>query len=178
MGIPPGAGCPFNFPKTGKTSQRLFINQRETLGITAMFFGEYKHTIDDKGRLAIPMKCRGDLAKGAVVTRGLDTSLFLYPKEEWDKLAQKLASLPLGQSNSRAFARLMLAGAMEAEMDKQGRVVLPEYLREYAGIKKAVVIAGLYNRLELWDAETWEAYKKATADEVGNIAEKLGELGV
>ncbi len=143
-----------------------------------MFIGEYKHTIDEKGRLAIPVKCRGDLARGAVVTRGLDASLFLYPKEEWDKLAAKLASLPLGQSNSRAFARLMLAGAMDVELDAQGRVVLPEYLRVYAGITKAVTVAGLYDRLELWDSERWEAYKTMTEKEVGDIAEKLGELGV
>lgn len=143
-----------------------------------MFIGEYKHTIDDKGRLAIPVKFRGDLAKGAVVTRGLDASLFLFPKEEWDKLAQKLASLPLGQSNSRAFARLMLAGAMDAELDKQGRLVLPEYLRNYAGMQKSVVVAGLFNRLELWDADTWEAYKQKTESEVGDIAEQLGSLGV
>jgi len=143
-----------------------------------MFIGEYKHTIDEKGRLAIPVKFRQDLARGAVVTRGLDASLFLFPKEEWDKLAEKLAGLPLGQSNSRAFARLMLAGAMDVEVDKQGRMVVPEYLRSYAGITKNTVIAGLYNRLELWDAERWEAYKKKTETEVGDIAEKLGELGV
>jgi MraZ protein len=143
-----------------------------------MFIGEYKHTIDEKGRLAIPVKFRQDLARGAVVTRGLDASLFLFPKEEWDKLADKLASLPLGQSNSRAFARLMLAGAMDVEVDKQGRMVVPEYLRSYAGITKNADIAGLYNRLELWDAERWEAYKKKTETEVGDIAEKLGELGV
>jgi MraZ protein len=143
-----------------------------------VFIGEYKHTIDDKGRLMIPVKFRGDLAKGAVVTRGLDTSLFLFPKEEWDKLAQKLASLPLGQSNSRAFARLMLAGAMDVELDKQGRFILPEYLRTYAGMQKSIVVAGLYNRLELWDAETWATYKQKTESEVGDIAEQLGELGV
>jgi len=143
-----------------------------------MFIGEYNHTIDDKGRLAIPVKFRGDLAHGAVVTRGLDASLFLFPKEEWDKLAEKLASLPLGQSNSRAFARLMLAGAMDVEVDKQGRFILPEYLRQYAGMTRSVVVAGLYNRLELWDAEKWAAYKKATEADVGTIAEKLGELGV
>lgn len=143
-----------------------------------MFIGEYKHTIDDKGRLAIPVKFRGDLAKGAVVTRGLDASLFLYPKEEWDKLAQKLASLPLGQSNSRAFARLMLAGAMDVQLDKQGRLVLPEYLRDYAGLSKNTVVAGLYNRLEIWDQEKWSSYKTAMEEEVGDIAEKLGELGV
>jgi len=143
-----------------------------------MFIGEYNHTIDDKGRLAIPVKFRGDLARGAVVTRGLDASLFLFPKEEWDKLAEKLAGLPLGQSNSRAFARLMLAGAMDVELDKQGRVILPEYLRQYAGIGKQAVVAGLYNRLEIWDSKKWEDYKAKTESEVGNIAEKLGELGV
>lgn len=143
-----------------------------------MFIGEYKHTIDEKGRLAIPVKFRQDLARGAVVTRGLDASLFLFPKEEWDKLASKLAGLPLGQSNSRAFARLMLAGAMDVDVDKQGRLVVPEYLRRYAGIAKNVVVAGLYNRLELWDTERWEAYKAQTEAEAGNIAEKLGELGV
>lgn len=143
-----------------------------------MFIGEYKHNLDDKGRLAIPTKFRADLSKGAVVTRGLDTSLFLFPKEEWDKLAQKLASLPLGQSNSRAFARLMLAGAMDVEVDKQGRVMLPEYLRAYAGLQKSVVIAGLYTRLELWDETSWNAYKSKMEEDAESVAEQLGELGV
>ncbi len=143
-----------------------------------MFIGEYKHNLDDKGRLAIPTKFRADLSKGAVVTRGLDTSLFLFPKEEWDKLAEKLASLPLGQSNSRAFARLMLAGAMDVEVDKQGRVMLPEYLRTYAGLHKSVVIAGLYNRLELWDESSWNAYKLKMEEDAESVAEQLGELGV
>jgi MraZ protein len=142
-----------------------------------MFIGEYKHSLDDKGRIAIPSKFRKALAKGAVVTRGLDTSLFLFPKEEWDKLAQKLASLPLGQSNSRAFARLMLAGAMDVALDKQGRVVLPEYLRAYAVMKKNVVIAGLFTRLELWDEAKWETYKKKVEGDANAVAEKLGELG-
>jgi MraZ protein len=143
-----------------------------------VFIGEYKHTIDEKGRLAIPIKFRADLSKGAVVTRGLDTSLFLFPKEEWDKLAEKLASLPLGQSNSRAFARLMLAGAMDVEVDKQGRVMLPEYLRVYAGLQKSVVIAGLYTRLELWDETSWNAYKSKMEEDAESVAEQLGELGV
>lgn len=112
------------------------------------------------------------------MTRGLDTSLFLFPKEEWDKLAEKLASLPLGQSSSRAFARLMLAGAMDVEVDKQGRVVLPEYLRTYAGLEKSVVIAGLFNRLELWDESTWNAYKSKMEEDAESVAEQLGELGV
>ncbi|HBP00550.1 MAG: MraZ protein [Candidatus Uhrbacteria bacterium GW2011_GWF2_41_16] len=143
-----------------------------------MFIGEYKHTLDEKGRLAVPVKFRGDLVKGAVITRGLDTSLFLFPKEEWDKLAEKLANLPLGQSNNRAFARLMLAGAMDVELDKQGRVMIPEYLRTYAGIRKNTVVAGLYNRMEIWDSERWEQYKKTAEDDAERIAEQLGQLGV
>jgi len=144
----------------------------------SMFIGEYKHSIDEKGRLAIPIKFRKDLSKGAVVTRGLDTSLFLFPKEEWGKLAAKLAGLPLGQSNSRAFARIMLAGAMDVSLDKQGRVVLPEYLRGYASLNKTVVLAGLWGRIEIWDEEIWEAYKKKVESDVEAVAEQLGELGI
>ena len=143
-----------------------------------MFIGEYKHAIDEKGRLAIPTKFRKSLAKGAVVTRGLDASLFLFPKEEWGKLAEKLAGLPLGQSNSRAFARLMLAGAMDVDLDKQGRIVLPEYLRSYATLAKSAVIAGLYNRLEIWDEKKWETYKHQVEIDADSVAEKLGELGI
>lgn len=143
-----------------------------------MFIGEYHHNIDDKGRLAVPVKFRSELAKGAVVTRGLDHCLFLYTKDEWEKLAAKLAQLPISQANTRAFARLMLAGAMDVDVDKQGRVILPDYLRKYATIKKKVVVAGLYNRMELWDAQAWEKYKLGTERNSGDIAEALGELGV
>lgn len=143
-----------------------------------MFIGEYNHTIDEKGRMAVPVKFRSDLAKGAVVTRGLDNCLFVYSIEEWEKLADKLSKLPISQANTRAFARLMLAGAMDVELDKQGRFVLPEYLRKYAGMNKKVVVAGLYNRLEVWDEEAWEKYRQSTEKESKNIAEALGELGV
>ncbi|PIT90519.1 MAG: cell division/cell wall cluster transcriptional repressor MraZ [Candidatus Komeilibacteria bacterium CG10_big_fil_rev_8_21_14_0_10_41_13] len=143
-----------------------------------MFIGEYQHTIDEKGRLAIPAKFRARLNKGAVVTRGLDNCLFLYPKEEWLKLADKLAKLPISQSKNRAFSRLMLAGAMDVSLDKQGRVVLPDYLRQYADIQKKSVIAGLYNRLEIWDEANWQKYKASTEKESESIAEALGELGV
>ncbi len=143
-----------------------------------MFIGEYSHNLDDKGRVAIPKKFNAELVSGAVVTRGLDQCLFLYTRSEWNKLAEKLASLPFAAANSRAFSRLMLAGAMDLEMDKQGRVVIPEYLRQFAGIKKNVVIAGLYNRLEIWDAEVWKEYTKRTEAESTNIAEQMGILGV
>lgn len=142
------------------------------------FIGEYSHTLDDKGRVAMPAKFRASLIKGAVVTRGLDNCLFVYTRPEWQKLALKLSALPISQANSRAFARLMLAGAMDVEIDKQGRAMLPEYLRQFAGLKKDVVIAGLYSRLEIWDTEKWNAYKNQTEAESGSIAERMGELGV
>lgn len=143
-----------------------------------MFIGEYHHTIDQKGRLAIPAKFRITFKKGAVVTRGLDNCLFLYTPDEWKKLAEKLANLPISQSNTRAFARLMLAGAMDVELDKQGRIIVPEYLRKFAGVKKRTVIAGLYSRLELWSEDSWEKYRQGTEKKSTDIAEALGELGV
>jgi MraZ protein len=143
-----------------------------------MFIGEYSHNLDDKGRLAVPKKFRTDLAKGAVVTRGLDNCLFLYTKKEWTKLAEKLAGLPFAQANTRAFARLMLAGAMDVDIDKQGRIILPAYLREFAGIKKDVVVAGLYSRLELWDSSKWNDYKSKTERDSNKIAEEMLGLGI
>jgi len=143
-----------------------------------MFLGEYKHSVDAKGRVAIPTKFRDALKKGAVVTRGLDKSLVIYSMTEWETLAEKLSKLPISQARSRAFTRLMLAGAMDVRIDKQGRIAIPEYLRSYAGITKTLVVAGLYNRLELWDEATWESYKKETEDNSSSIAEELGELGI
>jgi MraZ protein len=143
-----------------------------------MFLGEFKHSIDQKGRVAIPAKFRAKLSRGAVVTRGLDNCLFLYPKEEWEELAHKLAQLPISQKDARAFARLMLSGAMEVEIDKQGRVTLPQYLREYAKIKDEAILAGLYSRIEIWDKEEWEKYKKESESQNVDIAERLGELGI
>lgn len=143
-----------------------------------MFIGEYKHNLDNKGRIAIPAKFRERLKGGGVITRGLDHSLFLLTKEEWGGLAGKLISLPLAQSNSRAFVRLMLAGAMEVDLDNQGRILIPDYLREYSGLKKEAIIAGLYNRIEIWDAATWQNYKSKTESASDEIAEKLSELGI
>ncbi|OGE84747.1 MAG: cell division/cell wall cluster transcriptional repressor MraZ [Candidatus Doudnabacteria bacterium RIFCSPHIGHO2_02_FULL_46_11] len=143
-----------------------------------MFIGEYTGSVDDKGRVSVPAKFRSELNGRCVVTRGLDNSLFVYTMPEWKKLAQKLASLPIARANTRAFSRLMLAGAMDLEIDKQGRVTLPDYLRQFAGIGKSVVVAGLMNRLEIWDVRKWQKYKTATEKESGAIAEALGELGV
>jgi MraZ protein len=143
-----------------------------------MFIGEYSLSMDDKGRMAVPAKFRAILGSGAVLTRGLDKSLFLYPKEQWEEIAKKLASLPISQANSRAFARLMLAGAWDIEIDKQGRMMVPDYLRKFASITKKVVVAGLYDRLEIWNEEDWQAYKTNAERESSTIAEALGELGV
>ncbi len=143
-----------------------------------MFIGEFRHNLDNKGRLAIPAKFRKDLVSGAVVTKGLDDCLFLYPKKDWEVLAQKLTTLPISQANSRAFSRLMLSGAVEADLDVQGRILIPDYLRQYANLGKRVVITGLYNRVEIWDEKTWLDYKAKTEKNSSEIAEKLGELGI
>lgn len=143
-----------------------------------MFIGEYSHNLDDKGRLAVPKKFRSVLDHGLVVTRGLDRCLFVYTMDEWREIATKLSNLPFSQSNSRAFSRLMLAGAMDLTLDKQGRVSIPEYLRIYAGLSKDVIVAGLYNRLELWDKDAWVAYTERTESESADIAERLSELGI
>jgi MraZ protein len=143
-----------------------------------MLLGEYTHNLDAKGRMAIPAKFRSKLTAGAIITRGLDRCLFVFDSKEWEILAQKLIALPLAQANSRAFVRLMLAGATDCELDKQGRILIPDYLREYAGLKKQAIVAGLYNRIEIWDSENWKQYKNKTESQSDEIAEKLGELGI
>ena len=114
-----------------------------------MFIGEYTYNLDDKNRIAVPTKFREFFNSGLVITKGLDNCLFVYTKKEWQKLVDRLANLPISQAKSRAFSRLMLAGAMDLGLDKQGRIVLPDYLKKFAGLNKQVVLAGLYNRLEV-----------------------------
>ncbi len=126
----------------------------------------------------MPIKFRRELSKGAVVTKGLDDCLFLYPLKEWKTIAGKLSRLPISQANTRAFARLMLAGAMDVQIDRQGRIILPDYLRKYAALNKKVIINGLYNRLEIWEEKKWKKYKNTTEKSSGEIAEKLGEIGI
>jgi MraZ protein len=138
-----------------------------------MFIGEYSHSIDDKGRLAVPVKFRGALASGAVVTKGLEGCLFLYTNKGWKEWADKIRSTPTSQANARAFARLMLGGAMEVQPDKQGRIVLPKYLLTYAKIKTSVIVVGLLDRLEIWDAKALQEYKQKTEKDVASTAEQL-----
>lgn len=154
------------------------VNNSKILWITKMLIGEYKHTIDSKKRLAIPSKLRNELGSKIVITRGLDNCLFIFPFNQWNKLVEKLSQLPLGQKDSRGFVRLMLAGASEVKLDKLGRVLVPDYLKSYAGLKKNVVIVGVYNRLEVWDENKWKLFRQTTEKEVDNMAERLGELGI
>jgi len=139
------------------------------------FIGEYRHQLDDKGRLAVPAKFRGNLKKGAIVTKGLDGCLFLYTPAEWQKLVDKLNQLPVSSGSARAFSRLMLAGAMDVSIDSQGRINLPDYLIQFAGmkLKGKTVVAGLMNRLEIWDENAWEKYKKKTEPASEKLAEEL-----
>jgi MraZ protein len=143
-----------------------------------MFIGEYSHSIDEKKRLAVPSKFRGELKKTVVVTRGLDKCLFIYPMKAWEELAGKLGNLPVGEAGTRSFTRLMLAGAVDVPVDKQGRILIPDYLKDYADLKRNVVIAGLYNRLEIWDEKKWEDYKIGAEKNSDEIAEQLGKLGI
>ncbi len=152
------------------------VDKWKIVGI--MFIGEYTYSIDEKKRLGVPPKFRQQLKKGAVITRGLDNCLFLYSREEWEKLAKKLSEMPLARADARGFARIMLSGAMEVEFDNLGRILVPDYLKDYARLKKKAVVAGLYNRVEIWDEDEWKAYKDKTEKEAGNIAERLNELGV
>ena len=143
-----------------------------------MFIGEYQHNLDEKGRLAIPAKFRAALKKGAVVTKGLDNCLFLYSKEQFAIIAKKFASLPISQARARAFSRHMLAGAMDVDFDVQGRITLPEYLRNFSNLKKGVIVAGLYNHLEIWNESAWSKYKQESEKNSNAIAEELGDLGI
>lgn len=143
-----------------------------------MFIGEYTHNLDSKGRIAVPARFRKDLTGGAIITRGLDHCLFVFNKSEWETLAKKLIALPLAKASSRAFVRLMLSGAAQTEIDQQGRILIPDYLREYADLKKQAVVAGVYNRMEVWDATVWKQYKAKTESASDEIAEQMGELGI
>jgi len=145
---------------------------------TNMFIGEYNHNLDEKGRLAVPVKFRAQLKGGAVALKGFDNCLVVYTKEEFQKLATKVASLPFNKSNDRDLARFLLGSAMEIDFDTQGRATLPEYLRTFANLKKKVIITGLFNRLEVWDEESWNKRRQKLEQESNSIAEALDGLDI
>ena len=143
-----------------------------------MLIGQYRHTIDAKKRLALPAKFRGELGGKIIITKGLERCLVVYTQKEWEISSTKLAGLPSSQAEARAFARFSLASAMEISLDKLGRMLLPDYLKQYAGLKKNVVICGLSTRLEVWDASKWETYSKKAEKEVEKTVSKLGPFGI
>lgn len=143
-----------------------------------MFIGEYTHKIDNKKRLSIPSDFRAELGDKAVITRGFENCLFLYTQSDWKERAKKISERSSLKSDARGLARVMLAGAREVNIDNLGRILIPDYLKEYAELEKDVVVAGLYNRIEIWDEGRWEDYRERTEKEIGDIAERLEELGI
>ncbi len=143
-----------------------------------MLIGEYKHTLDPKKRLSVPSKWRKDLGRVLIVTRGLDNCLFVYPQKEWKKITEKIGQLPLGQADTRGFNRFFLSGAVEVEVDNVGRILVPDFLKDFAGLGSKVVLAGIYDRVEIWDENKWEEYKRKVEGQADSLAERLGEIGV
>ncbi|OWR29514.1 cell division/cell wall cluster transcriptional repressor MraZ [Saccharibacillus sp. O23] len=143
-----------------------------------MFMGEYRHNIDDKGRIIMPAKFREKLGTVCIVTRGLDHCLFVYSEQEWGNLESKLNNLPLMKSDARAFTRFFFSGAAECEWDKQGRANLPVNLREYAQLAKECVVIGAGSRVEIWSRERWEEYYRQSEESFGDIAEKLSDFDI
>jgi len=142
-----------------------------------MFLGEYTHTIDKKGRLIVPAKFRPDLAKGLVLTRGIDRCLAIYPMEAWEQLAQRVSQLPVTDRRARAFRRLVFAAATHAVPDKQGRVLIPPRLREYASLDGEVVVTGLNTYAEVWAPELWNKEREYVEGDGENV-EEWAELGI
>jgi MraZ protein len=142
-----------------------------------MLIGEYTHIIDDKKRLSLPVKFRKELGKKIVITHGLDNCLFVYPQKEWDKVSEKLSNLGVGQSDSRGFNRFMLGGAVEVSVDSIGRVLVPDFLKDFAKLKNKVAIIGVHSRVEIWDQKTWNDYKQIIQKEADTLAQKLGDVG-
>lgn len=139
-----------------------------------MFLGQHQHSLDNKGRITIPAKFRDELGEVFVCTQGLDNCIFIYPLDEWQRLANKLRELPFTSGDVRSFARFFFSGAAELETDKNGRAVLPAHLREYAGIDKDFLIVGVGSRVEIWSVQNWARYNQATASTVAKIADGLG----
>lgn len=143
-----------------------------------MLIGEYAHILDPKKRLSLPSKFRKELGRNVVVTRGLDHCLFLYSLKEWEKISEKLGELSVGHADTRGFNRFMLSGAIEVEVDSAGRILIPDFLKAFAKLSQDVVIAGIHNRVEIWDSAAWALYKKRVEGQADELAQKLGELGV
>jgi MraZ protein len=140
-----------------------------------MFIGEYRHTVDDKNRISLPAKFRKELGKKVVVTRGLDNCLFLYTHKAWAEMSPEIAKLGW-QADARGFSRFMFSGAVEIDVDSMGRILIPDYLREFGAIKSPVIFAGVHDRIEIWNEKRWSAYKKKIEEQADMMADKLGKI--
>lgn len=142
-----------------------------------MLIGEFRHTLDKKRRVALPAKFRRELGKKVIITNGFDKCLFIYPLKEWKKFSEKLEELPVGQSDTRGINRFMFGGAQETDIDSLGRILVPEFLKEFATLRTKVVMVGIQNRVEVWDEKLWQEYKGRIEKQADTLAEKLGDLG-
>ena len=143
-----------------------------------MLIGEYKHTIDDKNRVALPAKFRKELGKKIVITPGLDNCLFVFAEGEWKKIAERLSESSMLAADTRSFNRFMFGGATEAEVDSIGRVLIPDFLKFRANLKNTIAIIGVQNRLEIWNEKVWDEYKDLVEKRADTLAEKLGQIGI
>jgi MraZ protein len=143
-----------------------------------VLLGEYNHNVDEKGRVSVPAKFREDLGASFIVTKGLDNCLFIYSKNEWSTFETKLKDLPLTNPNVRNFIRFFFSGATECELDKQGRINIPQNLREYAGLNKDLSIIGVSTRVEIWDREKWNNYTSSDNMDMNEIAIQMSNLGI
>jgi MraZ protein len=143
-----------------------------------MLIGEYLHTLDSKKRISLPAKFRKEVGRKVVVTRGLDSCLFMYPQKAWENIAKKVSNLPVGQADTRGMSRFLLAGAVETEVDAAGRILIPDFLKEFADLKTRVVLAGVSDRIEIWNEKTWEEYKRRIEKGADQMAQTLGDLGI
>ena len=143
-----------------------------------MLIGEYRHTLDPKKRLSLPSKWRKELGSTVIVTRGLDNCLFVHPQAEWEKITDKIGQLPLGSADTRSFNRFFLSGAVEVEVDSVGRILVPDFLKDFAKLESKVVLAGIHDRVEIWDDNRWTEYVARIEMQADSLAEKLSDIGV
>jgi len=143
-----------------------------------MFLGEYRHTLDAKGRLTVPARFRATLEPGLVITRGYEPCLVAYPLDEWNKLAAKVAQLPTSNLRARSYSRWVFASAYEATLDKMGRILVPSFLREYAAISEETVIVGVNTTLEIWSPDRWDTIMLSDAEDLAGILEQVSEMGI
>lgn len=143
-----------------------------------MLVGQFTHTLDDKKRLSLPSKFRKELGKKIVVTRGLDQCLFVYSMAEWKTFSAQLGQLSMGQSESRAFNRFLLGGAVEVDVDASGRILIPDFLKDFASLGSKVIVTGVYNRVELWNEKAWGNYTTQVEKQADVLAQKIGEIGM